>query len=184
MTQVFRRCLRSPATSPKHINLRVPYPSFLRVGSYALNARFLFSANLCVLCASALSFSSLRFFTSLPLYSAPPAPPNAHTSHQSVSAPLPAPATTPAASPTRSSPAFPAVTHASPATPSPPLQSSLPSFPVRASPYNSISSSRLQQPQRPLLCSSQPRALRSSPTPTALSARSPTAHNPQTAPHF
>ena len=70
MTQLFRLCLRSPITSPNQMNLRVPHPWFIRVGSYARNARILLASSapsvrfLCVLCVN----SPLYFPTSLPIY--------------------------------------------------------------------------------------------------------------------
>jgi len=52
MTQVFHLSLVSPITSTKQMNLGVPHHSFLRAGSYALNAQSRFFANLCALCLS------------------------------------------------------------------------------------------------------------------------------------
>ncbi len=52
----FSRCLRTPVTSPNQMNLRVPHPWFVRVGSYTLNAQSFFSS----LLFSSLLCESLR----------------------------------------------------------------------------------------------------------------------------
>src|SRR5208282_5528262 len=132
----------APSNAIQHLNLRVPHPSWFSAKDGLLpsdsSAPLLFSANLGVLCVSALSFSSLSFVPSVffplrtlcyrpsclsptstcPPLPAPPAvplhPPSAHPPYSQTSFAVSA------STPAQSLPVSPKTPASSPKTPPPP----------------------------------------------------------------